>query len=776
MSGRCRLSLPSRAGSPGSTAHRRWPSPRPGTEGVAQRVHVRVRADTRIAEQVPGASQRIPPLQDAEAALRTVSPKCQAAPMPESPAPIISTSKCSLSVRTRITASIAVEPGVKEAADRAATIGRPWTTRSRASRRTSARCWPALHEPRPARCSRSSNLPETVKGALFARYSRYPGTLRRLFLDEFADDCGRPTAARVRRRRGRSARRSSTSGSSSATATTRSPSSAAPTSPASGSPTCSPRSSSARGSARTWSSRPATSPTTRRCPPRGRLPLLPRPRARPAVRAAMDELFAIYSAVAAAGDRLGRARSSRAPTTSRRRRTPARSRPRRSTCCAACCPRLALAHGHLRDRPDLRAADPPPARPPAARGRAYGEQILAELQGVMPSFVARVRAPRARRRVGRLPRAARAPASAGPSASASTRRGDDGGPSVRCSAPRATRTTCWPRCCSRPRRRRVGDAATRLAALDGAERAALLADLVGERRNRRHRPGRGFEALRYRFEIVSDYGAFRDLQRHRMLTVQWQSLTPDLGAGVPEQVELAGCGDEYRRALEISRREFERCVDARPAARGAVRALPRLPDPLHPRPQRPRGDAADRAALGARGPPELPRGRARDARADRVTARWCSGRYRRPCRARPSAQRWRRPIRRRDAPTKAVRSGTRRSVGAQAPPKLAVQVEANGELDAAVDVFVKQRSQNIPVTCQRTDKHGEAVFAFAPQKQTTYLIRVAQLANSEQRHVLAARVPAAPGREAARQPRSRPRARRARWHESSTSPRRTRPS
>src|SRR2546423_15199064 len=32
------------------------------------------------------------------------------------------------------------------------------------------------------------NLPETVKGALFARYSRYQGTLRRLFLDEFAGD------------------------------------------------------------------------------------------------------------------------------------------------------------------------------------------------------------------------------------------------------------------------------------------------------------------------------------------------------------------------------------------------------------------------------------------------------------------------------------------------------------------------------------------------------------------------------------------------------------
>ena len=38
------------------------------------------------------------------------------------------------------------------------------------------------------------NLPETVKGAMFARYSRYPGTLRRLFLEEFADDV--PAGAR----------------------------------------------------------------------------------------------------------------------------------------------------------------------------------------------------------------------------------------------------------------------------------------------------------------------------------------------------------------------------------------------------------------------------------------------------------------------------------------------------------------------------------------------------------------------------------------------------
>ena len=76
----------------------------------------------------------------------------------------------------------------------------------------------------------------------------------------------------------------------------------------------------------------------------------------------------------------------------------------------------------------------------------------------------------------------------------------------------------------------------------------MLAELVGERRNRRHRPGRGFEALRYRFEVVSDYGAFRDLQRHRMLTVQWQTLGPELGAGVPEELDEAGVATSTARA------------------------------------------------------------------------------------------------------------------------------------------------------------------------------------------------------------------------------------
>ena len=85
--------------------------------------------------------------------------------------------------------------------------------------------------------------------------------------------------------------------------------------------------------------------------------------------------------------------------------------------------------------------------------------------------------------------------------------------------------------------------------LSPARRAELFAAAVGVRGNRRHRPGRGFEHCDYTFEVVSDYGAFRDLQRHRMLTIQWQPLTTDLGYEVPGTVEEAGSGGAWREAV-----------------------------------------------------------------------------------------------------------------------------------------------------------------------------------------------------------------------------------
>jgi hypothetical protein len=85
--------------------------------------------------------------------------------------------------------------------------------------------------------------------------------------------------------------------------------------------------------------------------------------------------------------------------------------------------------------------------------------------------------------------------------------------------------------------------------LDAAQRAAVLRAYVGERQNRRHKPGRAFERAVYRFDIVADYGAFRDLQRHRLCTLEWQRLTPDLGYIVPEIVETIGVAPAWRELM-----------------------------------------------------------------------------------------------------------------------------------------------------------------------------------------------------------------------------------
>jgi thymidylate synthase ThyX len=94
------------------------------------------------------------------------------------------------------------------------------------------------------------------------------------------------------------------------------------------------------------------------------------------------------------------------------------------------------------------------------------------------------------------------------------------------------------------------EAQRRVRCLSHDQRVALLAAYVGDRRNRRHRPGRAFERTDYRFELVTDYGAFRDLQRHRMLTIEWQQLGIELGYDMPEIVAEAGLGDGYTDAIE----------------------------------------------------------------------------------------------------------------------------------------------------------------------------------------------------------------------------------
>lgn len=84
------------------------------------------------------------------------------------------------------------------------------------------------------------------------------------------------------------------------------------------------------------------------------------------------------------------------------------------------------------------------------------------------------------------------------------------------------------------------------------DRAAVLAAYLGDRRNRRHKPGRAFERTSYRFDVLTDYGAFRDLQRHRLLSIEWQPLSTQHGYNVAEVVEEIGALREWQLVMERS--------------------------------------------------------------------------------------------------------------------------------------------------------------------------------------------------------------------------------
>jgi len=92
----------------------------------------------------------------------------------------------------------------------------------------------------------------------------------------------------------------------------------------------------------------------------------------------------------------------------------------------------------------------------------------------------------------------------------------------------------------------------RVARMGTEDRLDVMRRYAGERANRRHRPGRALERCSYRFDVVSDYGAFRDLQRHRLLTVEWQDLTPAHGYTMPDDLGEAGLEAAYAAAMERS--------------------------------------------------------------------------------------------------------------------------------------------------------------------------------------------------------------------------------
>lgn len=85
------------------------------------------------------------------------------------------------------------------------------------------------------------------------------------------------------------------------------------------------------------------------------------------------------------------------------------------------------------------------------------------------------------------------------------------------------------------------------------ERVNIFKTYIGERLNRRHRPGRAIEIPHYSWDLVCDYGIFRDLQRHRIVDdLEWQQLSPRLGYEIPELIEESGLTDLYEKCFDIS--------------------------------------------------------------------------------------------------------------------------------------------------------------------------------------------------------------------------------
>lgn len=98
-------------------------------------------------------------------------------------------------------------------------------------------------------------------------------------------------------------------------------------------------------------------------------------------------------------------------------------------------------------------------------------------------------------------------------------------------------------------------------AMSRPERAKIVAAMVGQRENRRHRPGRAFERTTYRFDVKCDIGAFRDLQRHRMMTLEWQKYSTRLGYALPHEIDQLGLAPRWVGLMDASGELYETIRD-----------------------------------------------------------------------------------------------------------------------------------------------------------------------------------------------------------------------
>ncbi len=96
----------------------------------------------------------------------------------------------------------------------------------------------------------------------------------------------------------------------------------------------------------------------------------------------------------------------------------------------------------------------------------------------------------------------------------------------------------------------------RVKGLGQEERKAVIQSYVAKK-GKFDWPQRALESVTFTVDILMDYGAFRDLQRHRMNTQLNQRVTVAHGYEVPQEIAGAGLGPEFAAGMERARKAYE---------------------------------------------------------------------------------------------------------------------------------------------------------------------------------------------------------------------------
>ena len=99
---------------------------------------------------------------------------------------------------------------------------------------------------------------------------------------------------------------------------------------------------------------------------------------------------------------------------------------------------------------------------------------------------------------------------------------------------------------------------TNVKKMSKAKKYQIINEFVKIRKNRRHRPTRAFETVSYTFDLINNFGMFRDFHRHRALTLGRQLLTTDHGYSIPNEMKILGIEKDFKDCMNNTKHVFDK--------------------------------------------------------------------------------------------------------------------------------------------------------------------------------------------------------------------------